>query len=145
MSWLRTSLEAKQPACRDPQEEDGQSDAANLLKPALARGELRTIAATTWSEYKKYFEKDAALARRFQLVKVVEEPTEKQCALMLRGVSPALEKHHNVRILDEGLLASVRLSHRYLPDRQLPDKGGQRDGHSLRTSGSGPECDSAGN
>ena len=99
----------------------GQNDAANLLKPALARGELRTIAATTWSEYKKYFEKDPALARRFQLVKV-EEPTEAQCALMLRGVVPALEKHHNVRILDEGLAAAVKLSHRYLPDRQLPDK-----------------------
>ncbi|MCC6591278.1 MAG: type VI secretion system ATPase TssH [Bryobacterales bacterium] len=99
----------------------GQNDAANLLKPALARGELRTLAATTWSEYKKYFEKDPALARRFQLVKV-EEPTEAQCQLMMRGVVPALEKHHNVRILDEGLSAAVRLSHRYLPDRQLPDK-----------------------
>ena len=99
----------------------GQNDAANLLKPALARGELRTIAATTWSEYKKYFEKDPALARRFQLIKV-EEPTETQCALMMRGVVPTLEKHHNVRILDEGLVAAVNLSHRYLPDRQLPDK-----------------------
>jgi type VI secretion system protein VasG len=99
----------------------GQNDAANLLKPALARGELRTIAATTWSEYKKYFEKDPALARRFQLVKV-EEPGEAQCELMMRGVVPALEKHHNVRILDEGLAAAVKLSHRYLPDRQLPDK-----------------------
>jgi type VI secretion system protein VasG len=99
----------------------GQNDAANLLKPALARGELRTIAATTWSEYKKYFEKDAALARRFQLVKV-EEPSEAQCQQMLRGVIPTLEKHHNVRILDEGLISAVRLSHRYLPDRQLPDK-----------------------
>jgi len=99
----------------------GQNDATNLLKPALARGELRTVAATTWSEYKKYFEKDPALARRFQLVKV-EEPTETQCALMLRGVVPTLEKHHKVRILDEGLLAGVKLSHRYLPDRQLPDK-----------------------
>src|ERR1039457_6878777 len=99
----------------------GQNDAANLLKPALARGELRTVAATTWSEYKKYFEKDPALARRFQLVKV-EEPTETQCAPMLRGVVPTLEKHHNVRILDEGLAAAVKLSHRYLPDRQLPDK-----------------------
>jgi len=99
----------------------GQGDAANLLKPALARGELRTIAATTWSEYKKYFEKDPALARRFQLIKV-DEPTETQCALMLRGVVPTLEKHHKVRILDEGLLAGVKLSHRYLPDRQLPDK-----------------------
>ena len=99
----------------------GQNDAANLLKPALARGELRTIAATTWSEYKKYFEKDPALARRFQLVKV-EEPTEDTCMQMLRGLLPALEKHHNVRILDSGLEAAVRLSHRYLPDRQLPDK-----------------------
>jgi type VI secretion system protein VasG len=99
----------------------GQNDAANLLKPALARGELRTIAATTWSEYKKYFEKDPALARRFQLVKV-EEPSEETCMLMLRGIVPALEGHHNVRILDDGLAAAVRLSHRYLPDRQLPDK-----------------------
>src|SRR5213076_2494302 len=99
----------------------GQGDAANLLKPALARGELRTVAATTWSEYKKYFEKDPALARRFQLVKV-EEPTEVQCALMLRGLVPTLEKHHKVRILDEGLVGAVRLSHRYLADRQLPDK-----------------------
>ncbi len=99
----------------------GQNDAANLLKPALARGELRTIAATTWSEYKKYFEKDPALARRFQLVKV-EEPSEEQCRIMLRGVVATLEKHHNVRILDEGLLAAVKFSHRYLPDRQLPDK-----------------------
>src|SRR5262245_31096524 len=95
----------------------GQGDAANLLKPALARGELRTLAATTWSEYKKYFEKDPALARRFQLVKV-EEPTETVCELMMRGMVPALEKHHNVRILDRGLRAAVRLSHRYLPDRQ---------------------------
>src|SRR5579862_8091324 len=99
----------------------GQGDAANLLKPALARGELRTVAATTWSEYKKYFEKDPALTRRFQVVKV-EEPDEKKCAVMLRGVIPALEKHHSVRILDEGLEAAVKFSHRYLPDRQLPDK-----------------------
>lgn len=99
----------------------GQNDAANLLKPALARGELRTIAATTWSEYKKYFEKDPALARRFQLIKV-EEPSESACELMLRGVVPALERHHNVRILEEGLNAAVKLAHRYLPDRQLPDK-----------------------
>jgi type VI secretion system protein VasG len=99
----------------------GQGDAANLLKPALARGELRTIAATTWSEYKKYFEKDPALARRFQLVKV-DEPTEPSCALMMRGVAPSLEKHHGVRILDDAIDAAVRLSHRYLPDRQLPDK-----------------------
>ena len=99
----------------------GQNDAANLLKPALARGELRTIAATTWSEYKKFFEKDAALARRFQVVKV-EEPTEVQCMVMLRGIVSALEKHHKVRILDEGVNAAVRLSHRYLAGRQLPDK-----------------------
>jgi type VI secretion system protein VasG len=99
----------------------GQGDAANLLKPALARGELRTIAATTWSEYKKYFEKDPALARRFQVVKV-EEPSEAQCCVMLRGFVATLEKHHNVRVLDEGLAAAVRFSHRYLPDRQLPDK-----------------------
>jgi type VI secretion system protein VasG len=99
----------------------GQNDAANLLKPALARGELRTIAATTWSEYKKFFEKDAALARRFQVVKV-EEPSEEVCQVMLRGIVPALETHHNVRILDEGLAAAVKLSHRYLAGRQLPDK-----------------------
>ena len=99
----------------------GQGDAANLLKPALARGELRTIAATTWSEYKKYFEKDPALARRFQVIKV-EEPSEAQCCVMLRGFVATLEKHHNVRVLDEGLAAAVRFSHRYLPDRQLPDK-----------------------
>ena len=99
----------------------GQGDAANLLKPALARGELRTIAATTWSEYKRYFEKDAALARRFQVVKV-EEPGEIQCMVMLRGIVPSLEKHHGVRILDDGLGAAVRLSHRYLAGRQLPDK-----------------------
>ena len=99
----------------------GQGDAANLLKPALARGELRTIAATTWSEYKKYFEKDPALARRFQVVKV-EEPTEPQCMVMMRGVVTPLEKHHKVRILDEGVNAAVSLSHRYIPGRQLPDK-----------------------
>jgi type VI secretion system protein VasG len=99
----------------------GQNDAANLLKPALARGELRTIAATTWSEYKKYFEKDAALARRFQVVKV-EEPSETQCMVMMRGIVSSLEKHHKVRILDEAVAAGVRLSHRYLAGRQLPDK-----------------------
>src|SRR5579871_1134064 len=99
----------------------GQNDAANLLKPALARGELRTIAATTWSEYKKYFEKDAALARRFQVVKV-EEPSEDQCATMLRGVVASLEKHHDLRILDEAVMSAVKLSHRYLAGRQLPDK-----------------------
>lgn len=99
----------------------GQGDAANLLKPALARGELRTVAATTWSEYKKYFEKDAALARRFQVVKV-EEPAEIQCMTMIRGIVPSLEKHHNVRILDEAVTAAVRLSNRYWAGRQLPDK-----------------------
>ncbi|HEY7336461.1 MAG TPA: type VI secretion system ATPase TssH [Bryobacteraceae bacterium] len=99
----------------------GQNDAANLLKPALARGELRTIAATTWSEYKKYFEKDPALTRRFQVVKV-EEPSERQCVVMLRGIVGALEKHHNVRILDEAVAAAVHLSGRYLAERQLPDK-----------------------
>jgi type VI secretion system protein VasG len=99
----------------------GQGDAANLLKPALARGELRTIAATTWAEYKKYFEKDAALARRFQVVKV-EEPTETQAVGMMRGLVGTLEQHHKVRILDEGVEAAVRLSHRYISGRQLPDK-----------------------
>jgi type VI secretion system protein VasG len=100
---------------------EGQADAANLLKPALARGELRTIAATTWAEYKKYFEKDAALARRFQVVKV-DEPEEQRCMVMLRGVAPALEKHHGVRILEEAVQAAVRLSNRYMVGRQLPDK-----------------------
>ena len=99
----------------------GQNDAANLLKPALARGELRTIAATTWSEYKKYFEKDAALARRFQVVKV-EEPVPDQAVLMMRYLAPKLEKHHQVRVLDEAVEAAVRLSDRYLSGRQLPDK-----------------------
>jgi type VI secretion system protein VasG len=99
----------------------GQGDAANLLKPALARGELRTIAATTWSEYKKYFEKDPALTRRFQVIKV-EEPDEQQCAVMLRGIVGALEKHHKVRVLDEAVSAAVHLSNRYLVERQLPDK-----------------------
>ncbi len=99
----------------------GQNDAANLLKPALARGELRTLAATTWSEYKKYFEKDPALTRRFQVVKV-EEPAEEVCKVMMRGVVPSLEKHHKVRILDDGMDAAVRLSARYLSERQLPDK-----------------------
>src|SRR5207253_8434712 len=99
----------------------GQGDAANLLKPALARAELRTVAATTWSEYKKYFEKDAALARRFQVVKV-EEPTEAQAVIMMRGLVATLEQHHNVRILDAAVEAAVRLSHRYISGRQLPDK-----------------------
>ncbi len=99
----------------------GQNDAANLLKPALARGELRTIAATTWAEYKKYFEKDAALTRRFQPVKV-EEPSEKIATAMLRGLVSTLELHHKVRILDEAVSDAVRLSARYIPARQLPDK-----------------------
>ncbi|MFT3721574.1 type VI secretion system ATPase TssH [Pseudorhodoferax sp.] len=100
----------------------GQNDAANLLKPALARGELRTVAATTWSEYKKYFEKDAALARRFQVVKV-EEPSEALASAMLRGMAPLMEKHFNVRIFDEAITEAVRLSARYISGRQLPDKG----------------------
>ena len=99
----------------------GSGDAANLLKPALARGELRTIAATTWAEYKKYVEKDAALTRRFQVVKV-EEPTEPTAIAMIRGLVSTLEKHHSVRILDQAVSEAVRLSARYIPSRQLPDK-----------------------
>jgi len=99
----------------------GTGDAANLLKPALARGTLRTIAATTWAEYKKYIEKDPALTRRFQVVQIAE-PTEEKAILMVRGVASVLEKHHRVQVLDEGLEAAVRLSHRYIPARQLPDK-----------------------
>jgi type VI secretion system protein VasG len=99
----------------------GQNDAANLLKPALARGELRTIAATTWAEYKKYFEKDAALARRFQVVKV-EEPDEQKAIAMMRGLAESLENHHRVRILAEAVEDAVKLSHRYISGRQLPDK-----------------------
>ena len=99
----------------------GQNDAANLLKPALARGELRTIAATTWSEYKKHFEKDPALTRRFQVVQV-KEPDEQVAVEMLRGVAGKLEEHHGVRILEEAVHASVTLSHRYITGRQLPDK-----------------------
>jgi type VI secretion system protein VasG len=99
----------------------GQGDAANLLKPALARGELRTIAATTWAEYKKYFEGDAALKRRFQVVKVAE-PDVGLAVRMMRGVTPILEAHHKVRVLDEAIEDAVRLSHRYITDRQLPDK-----------------------
>ncbi|NPU91365.1 MAG: type VI secretion system ATPase TssH [Gammaproteobacteria bacterium] len=100
---------------------EGQGDAANLLKPALARGELRTIAATTWAEYKKYFERDPALTRRFQVVKV-EEPEEERAINMMRGIAQSLEQHHKIRILDEAIVASVKLSHRYIPGRQLPDK-----------------------
>jgi type VI secretion system protein VasG len=99
----------------------GQGDAANLLKPALARGDLRTIAATTWAEYKKYFERDAALARRFQVVKV-EEPDEASAVAMMRGLVSMLEEHHKVRVLDQAVVEAVRLSQRYIPGRQLPDK-----------------------
>lgn len=99
----------------------GTGDAANLLKPALARGELRTIAATTWAEYKQHIEKDPALTRRFQLVKI-DEPSEAVAVLMLRGVAGVLEQHHKVQILDEAIEAAVSLSHRYIPARQLPDK-----------------------
>ena len=99
----------------------GTGDAANLLKPALARGTLRTIAATTWSEYKKYIEKDPALTRRFQVVKI-DEPEEIKALMMMRALASNLEKHHCVQILDEALDAAVRLSHRYIPERQLPDK-----------------------
>ncbi|MEN8141290.1 MAG: type VI secretion system ATPase TssH [Thermodesulfobacteriota bacterium] len=99
----------------------GQGDAANLLKPALARGELRTVAATTWSEYKKYFERDAALARRFQLIKV-EEPSEENAIVMLSGLKDLYQRHHNVLISDDAIEAAVRLSHRYISGRQLPDK-----------------------
>ncbi len=100
---------------------EGVGDAANLLKPALARGELRCIAATTWGEYKRFFERDAALSRRFDLVKV-NEPDEPTACLMLRAMLPALEQHHGVRVLDEAVTAAVALSKRYLPGRQLPDK-----------------------
>lgn len=100
---------------------EGQNDAANLLKPALARGTLRTIAATTWAEYKKYFEKDPALTRRFQVVKV-EEPDVPKATVMIRGQMKRLEDHHRVNILDEAISAAVVLSHKYIPARQLPDK-----------------------
>ncbi len=99
----------------------GTGDAANLLKPALARGTLRTVAATTWAEYKKHIEKDPALTRRFQVVQV-DEPDEPKAVLMMRGVASTLEAHHRVQILDEALDAAVKLSHRYIPARQLPDK-----------------------
>ncbi|WP_439672199.1 type VI secretion system ATPase TssH [Cupriavidus necator] len=100
---------------------EGQGDAANLLKPALARGELRTIAATTWAEYKKYIERDPALARRFQIVKV-DEPAEAAAVDMLRGMVRKLEAHHGVEILDDAVRDAVKLSHRYVSGRQLPDK-----------------------
>ncbi|TCR64333.1 type VI secretion system ATPase TssH [Bosea sp. BK604] len=99
----------------------GTGDAANLLKPALARGTLRTIAATTWSEYRQYFEKDPALTRRFQPVQV-DEPDIARCCTMLRGLIAPMEKHHKVRISDAAIVAAVQLSHRYIPARQLPDK-----------------------
>ncbi|HKU39443.1 MAG TPA: type VI secretion system ATPase TssH, partial [Polyangiales bacterium] len=99
----------------------GTGDAANLLKPALARGTLRTIAATTWAEYKKHIEKDPALTRRFQVVQV-DEPSEDKALLMMRGLASSLEQHHRVQLLDEALEAAVKLSHRYIPARQLPDK-----------------------
>ncbi|MPV65019.1 type VI secretion system ATPase TssH [Burkholderia sp. BE17] len=99
----------------------GGADAANLLKPALARGELRTIAATTWAEYKEYFERDAALERRFQVIKV-DEPDDDTACLMLRGLASRYAKHHDVHIRDDAIVAAVRLSRRYIPARQLPDK-----------------------
>lgn len=99
----------------------GTGDAANLLKPALARGTLRTVAATTWAEYKKHIEKDPALTRRFQVVQV-EEPSEERAILMMRAMASVMEAHHRVQLLDEGLEAAVKLSHRYIPARQLPDK-----------------------
>jgi type VI secretion system protein VasG len=99
----------------------GQNDAANLLKPALARGELRTVAATTWAEYKKYFERDPALSRRFQVVRI-DEPDDEAAIAMMRGIVPALEAHHGVRIQSDAVEEAVRLSRRYIPSRQLPDK-----------------------
>src|SRR6202142_1098856 len=99
----------------------GTGDAANLLKPALARGTLRTIAATTWSEYRQYFEKDPALARRFQPIHI-GEPDIATAVVMLRGLTAPMEKHHKVRIADEAIVAAVNFSHRYIPARQLPDK-----------------------
>jgi type VI secretion system protein VasG len=99
----------------------GTGDAANLLKPALARGRLRTIAATTWAEYKKHIEKDPALTRRFQVIQV-DEPSEEKAILMMRSMASTLEKHHRVQLLDEALESAVKLSHRYIPARQLPDK-----------------------
>jgi type VI secretion system protein VasG len=99
----------------------GTGDAANLLKPALARGTLRTVAATTWAEYKKYIEKDPALTRRFQVVQI-HEPSEEKAVLMMRSMASVMEQHHRVQVLDEALESSVNLSHRYIPARQLPDK-----------------------
>ena len=121
----------------------GTGDAANLLKPALARGTLRTIAATTWAEYKKYIEKDPALTRRFQVVQV-DEPTRTKAILMMRGVAAPLEKHHRVQLLDEALEAAVRLSHRYIPARQLPDKAVQPARHRVRARRGQPARGAAG-
>ena len=109
----------------------GTGDAANLLKPALARGTLRTIAATTWAEYKKYIEKDPALTRRFQVVQVAE-PSEDKAILMVRGVASMLEKHHRVQVLDEALEAAVRLSHRYIPGAAAARQGGEPARHGVR-------------
>ena len=99
----------------------GTGDAANLLKPALARGTLRTIAATTWTEYKRHIEKDPALTRRFQVVQI-REPGEEKAILMMRAMASVMERYHSVQVIDEALEAAVKLSHRYIPDRQLPDK-----------------------
>ena len=115
----------------------GTGDAANLLKPALARGTLRTIAATTWAEYKKYIEKDPALTRRFQVVQVAE-PSEEKAILMVRGVASMLEKHHRVQVLDEALEAAVRLSHRYIPGAAAAGQGGQPARHRVRARGDQP-------
>ncbi len=121
----------------------GQSDAANLLKPALARGELRTIAATTWAEYKKYFEKDAALARRFQVVKV-EEPDEERAVRMMRGLTAMLEKHHDVRILDEAVDERRQAVASVHPRPATSGQVGQPARHRLRTGGDQPERHPAG-
>ena len=120
----------------------GTGDAANLLKPALARGNFRTIGATTWAEYKKYIEKDPALTRRFQVVQVAE-PDEHKATVMLRGVATILEKHHRVQLLDEAIEAAVKLSHRYIPARQLPDKAVSLLDTALRAGGDQPARDAA--
>jgi hypothetical protein len=114
----------------------GTGDAANLLKPALARGTLRTVAATTWAEYKKHIEKDPALTRRFQVVQV-GEPSEEKALLMMRGVASVMEQHHKVQVLDEALEAAVKLSHRYIP-APVAGQGGQPARHRLRARGGEP-------
>jgi type VI secretion system protein VasG len=116
----------------------GTGDAANLLKPPLARGTLRTIAATTWAEYRQYIEKDPALTRRFQPIQI-DEPDVETCCIMLRGLLGPMEKHHGVRISDAAIVAAVNLSHRYIPSRQL--QGGQPARHRLGTRGHQPERD----